>query len=96
MKRTVSVSPAAEGDFDRLADFHAGDTEASLVVADLLWSAAISLREFAERGVPGRRPGYRELFVPFRRSAYVIQYVVEERTVTITRIFHGLEDRPLA
>lgn len=96
MKRTVSVSSAAEEDIDRLVEFHARDTEASLMVADLLWSAAISRREFAERGVPGRRPGYRELFVPFRRSAYVIQYVVGERTVTITRIFHGLEDRPLA
>ena len=96
MKRTVSVSPAAEADLDRLANFFAGDAETMLRVTDLLWFAALSLREFAERGVPGRRPGARQLIVPFRRSAYVIQYVVEARSVTITRIFHSLEDRPLA
>ncbi|MDP1736700.1 MAG: type II toxin-antitoxin system RelE/ParE family toxin [Caulobacter sp.] len=97
MKRTVSVSKAAEDDIDRLTDFLMGrDIRAALNVADLLWSAVASLREFSERGVPGRRPGHRALFVPFGRGAYVIHYVVYERSVVVIQIFHSLEDRPLA
>jgi plasmid stabilization system protein ParE len=96
VRRAVSVSPAAEDDIERLIAFLSGDHQAMLAVADLLWSAAASLREFAERGAPGRRPGFRELYVPFRRSAYVIQYAVEDAEVVIVRIFHSLEDRPLA
>ncbi len=42
------------------------------------------------------RSDRRELFVPFRRAAYVIQYRVYERVVLVARIFHSLEDRPLA
>ena len=42
------------------------------------------------------RSGRRELLVPFGRAAYVIQYRVYDRVVLIARIFHSLEDRPLA
>lgn len=41
-------------------------------------------------------PNARKLFVPFGRSAYVLMYQVRVEQVLITRIFHGLEDRPLA
>jgi len=97
VKRAVCVSKAAEDDIDRLTVFLMGkNLEAALNVTDLLWSAVASLSEFSERGVPGRRPGHRALFVPFGRGAYVIHYVVYGRSVVVIQIFHSLEDRPLA
>lgn len=97
MKRGVFVSKAVEDDIDRLTDFVRGmGPGAALHVTDFLWSAVVSLGEFGERGVPGRRPGSRALFVPLGRNAYVIQYAVYESSVLVTRIFHSLEDRPLA
>jgi plasmid stabilization system protein ParE len=41
-------------------------------------------------------PDGRKLIVPFGRTAYIILYLVEPDAVVITRIFHSLEDRPLA
>ncbi len=48
-----------------------------------------------DRARPG--PGaYRELLVPFGSAAYIVQFRRDERTVLVARIFHSLEDRPLA
>jgi len=35
----------------------------------------------------------REINIPFGHSAYVIRYRVKDQRVTITRIWHGLEQR---
>ena len=58
-------------------------------------SAIQSLDEFSERGTPAAHSveGMRELFVPFGRHAYVVQYVVDADQVTVLRIFHSLEER---
>jgi plasmid stabilization system protein ParE len=58
-------------------------------------SAIQSLDRFSERGAPvARSPdGLRELFVPFGRAGYVIQYVVDPDQVTVLRIFHSREER---
>jgi plasmid stabilization system protein ParE len=37
--------------------------------------------------------GTREMIVPFGGSIYVIRYEVDEDSVFIARIWHGLEDR---
>lgn len=97
MKRRVRLLPRSRRDLVRLADFLA---ERNPSVADTAIEAILlaiaSLGEFAERGAPGRSAKHRRLFVPFGRSAYVVQYRVEAEEVVVGRIFHGLEDRPLA
>lgn len=35
----------------------------------------------------------REINIPFGHSAYVVRYRVKGQRVTITRIWHGLEQR---
>lgn len=97
MIRKVIVAAAADEDVMRVVSFLGGERAAAArKVVELLQSAVFSLREFSERGVPGDRPGSRELFVPFGQAAYVIQYRVYDRVVLVARIFHSLEDRPLA
>jgi plasmid stabilization system protein ParE len=62
---------------------------------DLLFTAAQSLADMPDRGNPAIRPPYRELVVPFGRSAYVIRYRVDHahQTVVIVRMWHGRERR---
>lgn len=41
------------------------------------------------------RPDYRQLFVPFGKSAYVLRYRIQEEadTLVVVRVWHGREDR---
>lgn len=97
MKRRIDFLPEAKADLVRLADFLAGPgTEAAVEALEAIQAATDSLSTLAERGAPAMGPNARKLFVPFGRSAYVILYQVRAEQVLITRIFHGLEDRPLA
>ena len=50
------------------------------------------LRQFPERGQPGRVPGTRELVVP--RSPFVVPYRVRGRRVEILGILHGARAWP--
>jgi plasmid stabilization system protein ParE len=69
-------------------------SEGVLEAVALLAAAFASLSELSERGRPSvTQPGLRELVVPFRRAAYIIQYRVEPTRVVIVRVFHSLEDR---
>lgn len=92
----VVFLPRARGDLLRLRQFlephGAALAERSF---DLLFAAARSLAEQPERGHPASRPPYRELVVPFGRSAYVIRYRVDHarETVVIVRMWHGRERR---
>jgi plasmid stabilization system protein ParE len=54
-----------------------------------------SFRTLADLSDRGRSIdlGIREMIVPFGGSNYVIRYEVEEDSVFIARIWHGLEDR---
>ena len=97
MKYRVVVSGSAEDDIQRLRGFLGG--EASMTwpdAAEVIGRGIESLAEYPERGRRMLRLDRRELIVPFRRAAYVIQYRVYERVVLVARIFHSLEDRPLA
>lgn len=48
-----------------------------------------------DRARPGPGP-YRELIVPFGSGAYIVQFPRDDWVVFVARIFHSLEDRPLA
>jgi len=52
-----------------------------------------SLDRFPERGAPASTESVRQLYVPFGRAGYVIQYAIVEDAVMILRIFHSLEER---
>jgi len=97
VKRRVRFLPGGRRDLARLANFLAErNPQAASNAIEAILAAAGSLSEFAERGVPSRSQNARKLFVPFGRSAYIIHYRVEAEEVLIARIFHSLEDRPLA
>lgn len=97
MTRRVDFLPEARADLVRLADFLAGrNPDAATDAMEAILAGAGSLSTLANRGAPAMGPNARKHFVPFGRSAYVIIYQVQSERVLITRVFHGLEDRPLA
>jgi plasmid stabilization system protein ParE len=51
-----------------------------------------ALVDFSERGRPVG-DGVRELVAPFGGARYVIRYEVDADSVSISRIWHGLERR---
>ena len=70
--------------------------EAAVNAIDSILDAIASLTEFGDRGAPGDPPGTRNLFIPFGRGAYALNYRADDHEVVVARIFHSLEDRPLA
>jgi plasmid stabilization system protein ParE len=86
----------AVADIERLRSFL--EEENPIVanrVVSVLNDAAQSLSVFPNRGRPSGPPGFRELIVPFGRSAYVLRYIhlQDIETVLILRVWHGREDR---
>ncbi len=57
-----------------------------------LYEAALSLKQFANRGRIGRVAGTRELVI--LPLPYIIVYQVAEETVTIVRVVHTSQDWP--
>ena len=94
MIRRIFLSQAALDDIDRLEAFLIG-TSAAVRASEAISDGIESLADFSNRGHKGPG-GLRELQVPFGRAAYIIQYDVSARSVFVARIFHSLEDRPLA
>ena len=90
--------PEAEGDIERLHEFlikqgnPLAAQKAMLAIDEgiqmLLDSPYIGIR------MEGRRD-YRQLFVPFGKSAYVLRYRIQEEadTLVVVRVWHGREDR---
>jgi len=68
------------------------DEGAASRVGQVLEKAIASLQELPERGRPVA-PDSRELNATFGHRTYVIRYVVIDRQVIVTRIFHGRELR---
>lgn len=70
----VVFLPRARADLLRLREFLKPHDEALAARSyGLLFAAAHSLADQPERGHPAARTPYRELVVPFGRSAYVIR-----------------------
>lgn len=96
MSQRVWFLSSARRDLVRLADFLAGNPAKANQALEAILAGAASLGDFADRGAPVEPPNGRKLIVPFGKAAYIIFYLVEPDAVVITRVFHGLEDRPLA
>lgn len=93
MSFTVSVSELAQKDAARLDEWlSAYAPQAAERLGAVLLEAFDSLSEMPLRGrIAGRTT--REIKVPFGRDAYIIRYRVKGAHVTMTRIWHSLEDR---
>ena len=94
MSRRVLILPNARNDLDRLAEFIASENpdaaeRAALAIVD----AVESLADFPERGRRIENTQRAELYVPWGRSGYVVQYRIDADRVLIARIFHGREQR---
>lgn len=92
--RRVELRPAARRDmlrFERSLNRHS--PRAALRMFDLLTGRILSLGATPFKGVE-RQAAFRELYVKFGKSAYVVRYQVTDEAVVISRIWHGRQDRP--
>ncbi len=55
-----------------------------------IYDGCATLKEFPQRGRPGRINGRRELVF----SPYIVVYQVKANTVEISRVYHGAQDWP--
>ena len=91
----VRLLPRAYEDIDRLQTFLLGkDAQAAARIPDLLFDAAVSLRNAPRKGRPVRA-SVRELIVPFGKGAYILRYSINEKenSLLIARIWHSRERR---
>ena len=78
----------ALADLDHARAYVALDNPAAAVaMADRIRAALDGLRQFPERGRPGRVPGTRELVVP--RTPFVVPYRIVGRELHVLAILHG-------
>lgn len=88
---------AALDDLERLHAFLAEkNPKAAAAAIKKIRDAAQSLSEFSpDRGTPIGRHGFRQWFVQFGRSSYVIRYRVKSKDdeLIVVRIWHGRERR---
>ncbi len=87
--------PDAENDLNRLYYFIERHSQsAALLAISTLLEAVRTLKKFPEQGRPWDEDvDYRELFVKFGTSGYVIRYRYINDKVFITRIWHARENR---
>ena len=87
-------SAAARNDLIRLRDFiDEHNPDAARRAAEALKKAANFLLEHPGIGPRIEDREDRELFVPFGQRGYVLRYRLDEETIVILRLWHGLEDR---
>ncbi|MGX9964252.1 type II toxin-antitoxin system RelE/ParE family toxin [Roseomonas sp. F4] len=67
------------------------DGEAGRLLARLV-AAAEALREFPERGRPGRIPGTRELVLP--GTPFLLPYRLKDQRIEILAVLHGARAWP--
>ena len=94
MTYEIRILPQARSDLPRLKDFLVGKSpRAARRAAEAIEAAIRSLADFPHRGRNSDREGHKELIVRYGRDGYVILYRVDQRSVVVARIFHGLEQR---
>lgn len=92
--RRLELRPAARRDmlrFERSLNRHS--PSAALRMFNLVTRRIVSLAEQPFKGVERQRD-FRELFIKFGKSAYVVRYVVTDDAVIVTRVWHGRQYRP--
>ncbi|ARM86830.1 toxin-antitoxin system toxin RelE/ParE family protein [Rhizobium sp. CIAT894] len=90
--------PEAEDDIERLYGFLIGQAN-PLAAQKAMLAIDEGIQMLLENPHIGirmeDRPHYRQLFVPFGRSAYVLRYRLDEETdrLVVVRVWHGRENR---
>ncbi len=93
----VVFLPEAEADIERLYAFLVDANPVAAQKAMLALDEGIDL--LLQSPLIGLamedRPPYRQLFIPFGKSAYVMRYRIDEsnETVVVVRVWHGRESR---
>ncbi len=87
--------PEAVEDIDRLYDFLLPKNPATAEKAMLAIDAGLDLlQQNPQAGIEMEgRPKYRQLIVPFGKSAYVLRYRIHGDRLVIVRVWHGRENR---
>ena len=94
--RTLKLiwSAAARRDVIRLRTFiDPHNPEAARNAADTLKKATRLLLGHPALGKRLEEREDRELFIPFGQRGYILRYRLEDETLVIVRIWHGLEER---
>ena len=89
--------PEAEDDIDRLYNFLVEKNPLAAQKAMLAIDEGLSLLQDNPQfgtAMENHKP-YRQLFVPFGKSVYVLRYRIHEEadTLVVVRIWHGKESR---
>jgi toxin ParE1/3/4 len=89
----IAWTPTAASDLESISDylFEENPTAAQQFVRRI-YSSALTLSRFPNRGRTGRKDGTRELVVP--DLPYLLVYKVEDETVRILTILHGSQRWP--
>jgi addiction module RelE/StbE family toxin len=86
-------SPAAARDLELIAEYlHSHLPSFAESTLERIYAGAKSLKQFPEKGRPGRKGGTRELVLP--RLPHVIVYSVDQNFVHLIRILHGSQEWP--
>jgi len=89
----IRWTPAAAADLQHISDYlrehHPHYRQPTL---RKLYESIRSLKQWPNRGRPGREEGTRE--IPFQPLPDVAVYRVTEPTIEILRIYHSAQDRP--
>ena len=96
MTRGVRYLRSAEADLERIGAFLKQETEDRAERAiDRLERGLANLCAFPEMGV-AVAGGLRQMVIRDHWNAFVVRYRVTDDAILVTRIWHGLEDRPKA
>ena len=89
----VRWSPQAAADFTQIIQYiRKENASAALRVARTIYARVAQLKEFSNRGRPGREEGTRELV--FAPLPFVLVYRVKDNFVEIARVLHGAQRWP--
>jgi len=95
MKKELLWLPEAIEDIARLHEFLKNKSpKATSRMVDLLLTGADQLLDFPEIGKPlGDELKRRELYLAFGAGAYVLRYVLSEKSIVVIRVWHSREER---
>ncbi len=94
MQRSVRYVSSAEADLERIAAFLSKESQGRAERAiDRLERGLTNLCAFPEMAV-AVDGGLRQMVIRDTWNAFVVRYRVTDDAILITRIWHGLENRP--